>query len=228
MTILLDLIDHTIKEYRDKLYEKLSGKLIPKPWMKYREIEIIKEILINLKPKKCLEWGAGFSTLYFPKLLDNNAQWISIEHEKEWFKKIRNLNKNPNVKIYLVEPNNYPWSDEYGDGSYSDLRDYIEYPTKFGKFDFILVDGRARKHCLMKAYELLSNNGIVVLHDANRIYYHKPFKLFKHSLLLTDYRKDAGGIWIGSKELNIQEVLDVERHTNFWKAINKFGRFFRI
>jgi len=233
MSTIFDLIRHVYKEYRDLLYEKLLGKVISKPWMRYREIEIIKEILINLKPKKCLEWGAGYSTLYFPKFLDSNAKWVSIEHEKEWFKKIKSLNKKPNVEIYLIQPNRYHWSDEYGDGNYSDLKDYIEYqdyieyPTKFGKFDFILVDGEARKYCLIKAYELLSDRGIVVLHDAVRTYYHEPFGFFKHSLLFTDYRKHAGGIWIGSKGLKLENVIDIEKHIKFWKIINKIGKFLR-
>ena len=87
MFVIFDLVRHGYKEYRDMLYGKITGNVVPKPWMKYREIEIIEEIIKNLKPKKCLEWGAGYSTLYFPRLLDSDAKWISIEHEKEWFEK---------------------------------------------------------------------------------------------------------------------------------------------
>ena len=228
MSIVFELIKHGYKEYRDLLYEKITGKVIPKPWMKYREIEIIEEILKKLKPKRCLEWGAGYSTIYFPRFLDSDAKWVSIEHEKDWFERIKSLNKDSRVEIYLIQPNKYPWSDEYGDGDYSDLKDYIEYPSKFGKFDFILIDGRARRYCLIKAYKLLSNKGVVVLHDANRAYYHEPFKLFNHSLLFTDYREGWGGIWIGSKKLKLENVIDVEKHAKFWKIISKFGRFIRV
>ena len=62
-----------------------------KPWMRYREIEILKEILKKLRPKKCLEWGAGYSTLYFPKLLPEGTEWISIEHAKVWAEKVKHL-----------------------------------------------------------------------------------------------------------------------------------------
>uniref|UniRef100_A0A7C2P225 Class I SAM-dependent methyltransferase n=1 Tax=candidate division WOR-3 bacterium TaxID=2052148 RepID=A0A7C2P225_UNCW3 len=226
--ILLHLLGHGYKEYRDLLYERILGRPLSKPWMKYREIEIIEEILKKLEPIKCLEWGAGYSTLYFPKILNSNSTWIAIEHEKEWFEKIRMINRNPNVEIHLVLPNKYPWSDEYKDGDYSDLKDYIEYPTKFGKFDFILIDGRARKYCIMKAYELIKDKGVVVLHDANRTYYHEPFRLFNNSLLFTDYREGAGGIWVGSKKLKLENVIDVERRIKLWKTINKVGRLLKI
>lgn len=228
MFLWLEIVKLIYKELRDFLCEKLLCEAVYKPWMKWREIVIIEEILDNLKPQKCLEWGAGYSTLYFPKLLDNNAKWVSIEHEKEWFERIKNLNKNDNVELYLVEPNRYPWSDIYGDGDYLDLKNYVEFPSRFGKFDFILIDGRARKYCLEKAYELLKNSGVVVLHDANRVYYHEPFRLFKHSLLLTDYRKDAGGIWIGSKGLKIEKIVDINKHVSVWKIIKRVGKLLRI
>ena len=40
-----------------------------KPHMKNREILILEELLRNLKSKNCLEWGSGYSTIYFPKFL---------------------------------------------------------------------------------------------------------------------------------------------------------------
>lgn len=228
MNKINDATKHGYKEYRDVFRERMLGKInAKKPWMKYREIEIIEQILRNLKPKKCLEWGSGYSTLYFPSLLDNNAKWASIEHEEKWFEKIKARNENRNVEMYLIRPDNYPWTDEYGDGDYSDLRNYVEFPTKFGNFDFILVDGRARIHCLRKAYELLSNEGVVILHDAGRSYYHQPFGLFKHFLLFTDYRKE-GGIWVGSKTLDFEHLIDVKKHLNRWKIISKIGKVIGI
>ena len=192
------------KEYRAKILAGAFNKTIAKPWMKYREIEIIEEILKNLQPQKVLEWGAGYSTLYFPKILTENAMWISVEHDKEWAAKIKNANRNRRVEIFQVQPNHFPWTDEFGDGAYSDLTNYVEFPSKFGKFDFILIDGRARKNCVVKAHELAKDEGVVVLHDATREYYHEPFKLYKYQVLFADYRQDGSGLWVGSKGINIR------------------------
>jgi len=224
--MFLEIIEIGLQEYRDFVLRRLGLKRI-RPWMKYKEIEIIKEILINLKPRKCLEWGAGYSTLYFPRFTD--CEWIAIEHDEEWFKKLKDLiNRDPRVRIYFVPPNNYPWSDPYGDGGYEDLRDYIEFPGKLGKFDFILIDGRARRYCLIKAYEVLNDYGVVVLHDANREYYHEPFKLYQEQILFNDYRKGEGGLWIGSKKLKISTVLDIEKHIKIWEFINEYLRFLKL
>jgi len=209
-------------EYRYKFLEKI-GKPIIKPWMRYREIEIIEEILRNLKPRKCLEWGAGYSTIRFPKILERNAKWISIEHEHEWFLKIQD-NKNSNTALFYIPPNKFPWTDEFGDGCYSDLKDYIEFPRRFGKFDFVLIDGRARADCLVESYELVKDFGVVVLHDANRKHYHQNFQLYQYQVLFKDYRQDEGGLWIGSKGVDIRQIFDVDKHKNLWKNVSRFGK----
>ena len=174
--------------------------------MGHKEIEVIKKILTELHPQRCLEWGSGYSTLYFPKFLTENAKWISIEHSREWANRIKRMNRNSGVEVFYVPPNHYPWSDVNQDGSYSDLKDYIEFPRKFGNFDFILVDGRARKDCLTVAYDIISDGGVVILHDAERKYYHEPFKLYKYQRLFPGGQKGIRDLWIGSKKLNIKKL----------------------
>src|SRR3990172_8320657 len=184
---LLKLLELMYCENRDKY---ISKRFEPdnKPWMRYREIEIIKEILKKLKPKACLEWGAGYSTLYFPQFLANSARWFSVEHDKTWTEKIKALNANNNVAITCVEPNHFPWTDELNDGSYSDLTDYIEYPLQHAPYDFVLIDGRARNFCVKKAYELVSADGLVLLHDDNRPHYRQETGIYPQQFLLKCYR----------------------------------------
>lgn len=217
--------------------------------MENREVDIIEAVLLNWQPKMCLEWGAGHSTIYFPKFLHKSAKWISIEHDQDWARTIKDhLQFEPwfirrghgeclefyprgqlskigsktiepvvrvlrrgavmsHVKVFHIPPNHFPWTDEFGDGSYSDLVNHVEFPGKFGNFDFLLIDGRARKHCLIKAYEFIDNEGVVILHDANREYYREALEPYEYQVLLGDDRKSAGGVWIGSKGMNIAQNL---------------------
>jgi hypothetical protein len=167
---MIKSLESAWKEYKDQFSRVLLGSdSKTKPWMLDREIQIIEEVLRKLKPKKCLEWGSGYSTLFFPKRVRGITKWISIDHDKDWFTKIYEQNDSSNIELYHVPPNNFPWTDENNDGSVSDLRDYIDFPERFGKFDFILVDGRARKQCLIKAREIINDKGIVVLIITNRL-----------------------------------------------------------
>jgi len=111
------------------------------------------------------------------------------------------------VNVIYITPNNHTWSDVNGDGSYSDLEHYVEKPSQLGRFDFMLVDGRARNACLDKATKIIEENGVVILHDANRVYYHESFKLFKYGVFLTDHRVNAGGLWIGSHGIDVYSKI---------------------
>ena len=197
--------------------------------MKYREMQIIEEILTRLKPKISLEWGAGYSTFYFSKYLAQGARWISVEHNGDWAAKVAALNPDKRIEICHVAPNSASWTDRdtdgtYKEGAYSDFESYISFPSKFNEFDFILIDGRARKDALIQAHELISEKGVVVLHDANRAIYHQPLGLYKHQALFTDGRADGGGIWVGSNGLDLNEVFDVALHKKLWRAYNIFKK----
>jgi len=215
------------KEFRDLLKKILVGHPV-KPYMKHKEIDIIIELLEKKKPKYCLEYGSGYSTCFFRKYINKNTLWVSVEHDRYWADKIRHM-VGANTKVYYVPPNNYPWTDKHCDGSYRDLRDYIKFPRSLGiKFDLILIDGRARKYCLIEALNLLNRDGIVILHDANRKYYLTPCKLYKYQVFFTDHHKDSGGLWIGSKDLDINTILDIKKHKEIWKVLSLFEKWVKV
>ena len=200
--------------FRHKIpYNVFNNYAYCEPWMTPQEIIIIEEVLKNLKSKRCLEWGSGYSTLVFPKLAGQDAKWLAIEHNHDWALKIKELNKKPNVTISYIAPNKFPWSDENNDGDLLDLKDYVEFPSQFAPFDFILVAGRARKDCLIKAYNLCEDDGIVILHDAERRYYHQSLKLYKYQFSFFEHTQGRIRLWMGSKSINISKCFMVNRHT---------------
>lgn len=200
-------------------------KLVPLtdniPWLNFEEREVFIIILKTLRPKICLEWGAGYSTLYFPKFIGKDAKWFSVEHDIKWSEKIRRLNKKKNVEICHTPPDKYPWTDKNNDGAYSDLKNYIEFPA-FQKYDLIFIDGVARKDCLKKAYELITEDGIVILHDAEREYYHEPFYLYKYQHTFS-FKGRKRKIWIGSKCDKIKN--SIENYNHFIKLLDKIKYF---
>jgi len=213
-----------LRDVRAKILKNVSKK-VRSPWMKHKEIDTISEVLLNLDPRVSLEWGAGYSTVTFPKLLSPGYEWLSIEHNKEWAEKMNLLNSDSDVTIEFIPSNtNGTYQDKYRDGSYEDFKDYIEFPDSV--YDFILIDGRARSECLKRSHEIISSNGFVILHDANRRHYHEYFYLFKFQKLFLDYHENQRGIWIGSKNLPIESVLNIPKFEKLWRIHNRIGRFF--
>ncbi len=59
------------------------------------------------------------------------------------------------------------------------MKEYVNYPFRFGKFDFMFVDGRERIKCLGAVRQKLNKNGKVILHDTFRKKYKEGTNLFK-------------------------------------------------
>lgn len=206
--------------------QRLFGAELIYPYMKEREVDIITEILLNNKPKRCLEYGSGYSTLYFPRFLDRDAKWISIEHEHGWHKLIeQKLKEDPMVDYHCVPPNADEWE---GDGTYEQFKDYVDYPKSLGgKFDFILVDGRARTDCAIQMLEQLSEDGILLMHDANRSKYHFALSGYAFNKIIEDHRKNAGGFAFAAHK-PIADFLDVEKHARIWKKGARVSNVFKF
>lgn len=213
----------------------VNGQII-RPMMRKREVAIIEEIITKLKPKKCLEWGSGASTLFFPPKLDDGALWFSVEHDWSWYNKISeglsSLNKNNVEVIYNhveidVGNDTSLVSDSDVNDSYHDFKKYISSPDDMGLFDLILIDGRARIDCLRHSIDLLDDDGVVLVHDSNLRRYRECFSMFPERALFEDLRIDLeGGIWLARKGSKIDEILDLRKHKKYWRDIVKLNRAF--
>ncbi|MFN3841607.1 MAG: hypothetical protein ACK4RF_12950 [Cyclobacteriaceae bacterium] len=220
------------RDLKDKLNRRVFGKF-EMPWMKSKELDVITEVVTRLQPETCFEWGSGFSTLMIPQMLPGLKTWYSLEHHKEWYEFIARENKDPRVTVVLIEPDDKSYHTVTGkynakkEGLYDDFKTYIEYPISLKtRFDFIFIDGRARKECLKKAYDLVTDTGVVIVHDANRDDYFADLPPFAHTFRLTDYRhhRKQGGIWLGRKSLPVNELLDTAHHEKVWRQHDRVAK----
>ncbi len=218
-----------IKQFCQDQQDKFNRKVLKKfstPWMKRKEYDIIFEVFQNLQPKRVLEWGSGYSTVLIPDQLANLEDWVSIEHNEEWFHLIKQKIENDKVHLHFVAPNNLEFEKsadpKVKEGIFEDFRDYVEFPVQLDgePFDFIFIDGRARRDCLIKAHQLLSKNGVLIVHDANRDTYFEDIPPFKTVFHLQDYRKHRklGGIWVATQRENLDGILATTDHKRAWKG----------
>lgn len=123
------------------------------PMMSEEEVEYIDNLLATYRPKKVLEWGSGNSTVWFSNKHPEIEQWIAIEHKKDYDELLTDkLDKN-RAKIEMKSPN---------------LETYVNGIALDQRFDLILVDGLFRDECLERAFEIINENGIILLHDSAR------------------------------------------------------------
>lgn len=142
-----------------------------------------------------LEWGSGGSTVYFTNFLREKGisyTWTSVEYNKAWYERISDaVREDSRTKIALFDVGNTEVKQRL-----VPMDEYVAYPGTLGKkYDVILVDGRKRRRCLLEASKLLKPNGITLLHDARRTYYHCAFQNYPDSKIVL-----WSGLWRGKLE----------------------------
>ena len=103
------------------------------------------------KNMRLFEYGSGYSTLFFAKLV---GDVVSVEYDLTWYEKIsKELPKNARVMFVKNDV----------DGSYCRA---IHQVHEF--FDVVVVDGRDRVNCIKQALAKLNESGVILLDDSQR------------------------------------------------------------
>jgi len=144
----------------------------PIPWFTYPAIDFLAGRLN--KNLKVFEFGSGNSSLFFAKRVSSIT---SVEHNKEWFEKIKNSLPENSV-IHHVESKS---SEQY-------LQPFIKIGRKF---DIIIIDGIFRNECLIESINFLAGESVIILDDSERVDYAEG----KNFLLNKNFKRiDFNGI----------------------------------
>ena len=190
-------------EQRNGFYKKMIKTLwsAKKPFMDESDIKIFGEELLKIAYSKTfiniLEWGPGYSTKYYADMLDENDIdyfWETIEADKTWYDEFLKFNLKK-VRFHLFDEELFRYTDRR-DLKKVPMTEYINLPIELGKkYDFIFIDGAKRNKCMKIANEVLEDDGIVMIHDAQRIQYHESMnKYFNNGKFLGEK------LWIGTKK----------------------------
>lgn len=122
------------------------------PWVTYSFIDFIKDRIS--KDHDIFEYGSGSSTQFYAE----RARTVtSVEHDKNWFRKVEQENPANAEMIFCKLSRN---------GQYSKT---ARLQNK--KFDVIIVDGRDRVNCCKNSVEALNEGGVIILDDSERKLY---------------------------------------------------------
>lgn len=152
------------------------------------EYSQITAAVTALQPKRFLEWGSGGSTVDFLKRYASIEKMVSVEHHPLWYEKVKAAATDPRLSYFLKEgASEEPKAEFFGlyrakraawrrraETDRSVFREYVDLPATLGMtFDCIFVDGRARNFCIEAGWELLERGGLMIVHDAQREFYHE-------------------------------------------------------
>ncbi len=129
-------------------------------WDSY--VPTMYEVLDTIKPNHYFEWGSGQSTSLV-SLYPTVESVDSVEHSLTWYKKVRGQTDEDFVHIV-----------------HSPLIYYAAQRGRYKKYDLIFVDGRRRFQCLINAHDMVHDDGVVMLHDAERAWYDRAVETYEY------------------------------------------------
>ncbi len=151
------------------------------------------------------EFGAGDST-FFASASENIQEIHSVESDAQWIEETRARLSRPTIaKFYYKEMSTTyrTWGQPGETATNEQKAAYSEPISATSSLDFLLIDGRFRVACALKAYEYLSDKAIIAFDDfINRPHYH----------LILDYfeRIDSGKTMvILRKKLSLQVPIEL-------------------
>lgn len=161
-------------------------------------LNLFVEILDKHAPEKVdavLEWGLGHSTSYLYELArDRGASlFVAIEHNEQYHNAfVKSFPPAPffETRVEDLMGHSPQTVSESGENYATCVREYDR------KFDVIFVDGRRRNECLLVASSIISDDGIVILHDADRTRYDVGINLFDS----VEYYAETGGFRVMRKK----------------------------
>jgi hypothetical protein len=188
------------------------------PWITFCAIDFLNRL--DLTGKKVFEYGSGGSTLYW---LSRGCTVVSVEHDKNWYEKIKAVIKNnENFEYHFVEPEpipkDYQTREDVSDPdqyishhflpNFQYFKKYVSTIDKFGMeyFDVILIDGRARPSCIKHSIKAIKKDGIIILDNSDRDYY-----LERTRFLMQNF-----------KELNFRGISPINRQIDETKIFYQF------
>lgn len=175
------------------------------------------------------EWGSGHSSIYYSKYFKKSKAtfcWHSIDNNLGWHEKVKNMVRQEDLEsvteLYIKEFPPFWKKPGWGEipplcGKFAPRLDeeiaYTQFPIELGiKFNVVIIDARFRKRCLQTARRVLAEDGIVIMHDAQKLHYHEGTEQYPyHAFLPTGswypFQKPRNKVWVGSFVNEKQIVL---------------------
>lgn len=168
----------------------------PLPWFTYGAIEFLQRVVRT--SDSVFEYGAGHSTLWWQQ---NVQRLVAVEHDTQWCDRLR-PRLLPAVQLHAIgadrpvstqaaarmapffaRPRRRHWPYDAARVVRRGLADepFQAYAHQIadsgGEFDFIVVDGMARRLCTFMAIQHVKPDGFIVLDNSNRSDYDLAYAL---------------------------------------------------
>ncbi len=174
-----------LQDRKLRSFRQHDTRLFPAMWAD--EQELFMKTLANFQPKIYLEWGAGGSSRWLASLarqkvysVDNYAPWCQLVRQDKF---VKCLIEKEVFETKCILPEGITMSNfeeklgerlAYAGSKIANntegrrmAQEYVDAIDSLGqkRFDAVLIDGRLRLACALKALNFVDKNSVVMIHD---------------------------------------------------------------
>jgi hypothetical protein len=140
------------------------------PWWTLRAIDVVERWIAARNGKvRVFEYGSGASTLWLARRCERVT---SIENDTGFARATSALLARDNIEVRVIEPDRDVVTPRTPSGRRGyercDFSAYVDSIASGGRYDLVVIDGRARAACLARAPEFLERGGIIVFDNSSR------------------------------------------------------------
>lgn len=155
------------------------------PWWTFESADRVERWLADRPEARVFEWGSGASTLW---LAARAGSVHSVEHHAGWAEVLApRLPAHVVLRVVQATPATDPLIGSAKPGH--DGLDFTAYVAAIddvpGDFDLVVIDGRAREACLVRAVDRLAPGGIIVFDNVDRRRYVDAIEQLGDRLVVT-------------------------------------------
>lgn len=145
-------------------YSSIDASKNPIPWLTYPAIDFLTPRIKSTF--RVFEYGSGNSTLWWAPRV---KEVIAVEHNAAWAKQVEaNIKHLANAQV-ILEPN--PDSPKYAEA----------IQAQKDKFHIAVIDGSNRVECAEAALSCLTEDGVIIWDNSDRIEYEAGIESLKNA-----------------------------------------------
>jgi len=143
------------------------------PWWTLPAIDAVDAWIAARGGKvRVFEYGSGASTLWLARRCEHVT---SVEHDVGFARATATLLARDNIEVRVIEPQHDVAAPRAPSGRKGydrcDFSAYVDSVADGGRYDLVIIDGRARSACLERVQAFLNPGALIVFDNSSRARY---------------------------------------------------------
>jgi predicted O-methyltransferase YrrM len=140
------------------------------PWWSFPAIDAVERWIARRNGDVvAFEYGSGASTVWLARRC---RRVVTVEHDRRFLSAVAPMLARDNIELRVIDPVRDVATPATPSGragyEHADFTAYVDAIADNGRYDLVVIDGRARSACLERARNFVKPDGLIVFDNSDR------------------------------------------------------------